>query len=239
MIAESLVVRGVVVEIPELVRIGGGEFLMGKDGSRKDEAPRHRVVIGPFRAGVRPVTNAQYTAYAAASGAAAPPFLGEARFAAPGQPVAGIGWHDAVAYCEWLRAQTGVRFRLPTEAEREYAARGRLESGDWPWTGALHPLSELIERTNQPHVPFPECANGYGLLCMAENVHEWCSDWYSADYYAVSPVEDPRGPERGERRVSRGGSWRHAQKVTRVNARSSLDPSFRYNDFGFRVCADA
>jgi formylglycine-generating enzyme required for sulfatase activity len=70
---------------------------------------------------------------------------------------------------------------------------------------------------------------------MAENVHEWCSDWYGKEYYAVSPLDDPRGPESGVRRASRGGSWRHREKVTRVSARSSIPPEFRYSDYGFRV----
>jgi formylglycine-generating enzyme required for sulfatase activity len=90
-----------------------------------------------------------------------------------------------------------------------------------------------------PHEPMPSCANGYGLLCMAENVHEWCSDWYDPRYYAVSPPENPPGPADGKRRASRGGAWRHREKTTRVNARSSLEPALRYNDFGFRVYAGA
>ena len=73
---------------------------------------------------------------------------------------------------------------------------------------------------------------------MAENVHEWCSDWYAADWYAGSPAHQPSGPESGRRRASRGGSWRHRDVTTRINARSSLDPSFHYSDFGFRVYRD-
>src|SRR5207247_11381746 len=74
-----------------------------------------------------------------------------------------------------------------------------------------------------------------GIYTMADNVHEWCMDWYGKDYYKLSPARDPGGPETGSRRASGGGSWRHQIKVTRSSARSSLDPSFRYTDYGFRV----
>jgi formylglycine-generating enzyme required for sulfatase activity len=225
--------------VPELVLLPGGEFVMGKEGStRKDEGPAHRVVLAPFQAAVAPVTNAEYAAYREATAAAEPPFVGDERFAAADAPVVGISWFEAVAYCEWLRRQTGIAFRLPTEAEREFAARGGLD-GDWPWEGERHPLQEWLDGLDRPHAPREECANAYGLRCMAENVHEWCSDWYAADYYARSPAESPRGPETGVRRASRGGAWRHREKVTRVNARSSIPPEFRYSDYGFRVYADA
>ena len=76
--------------------------------------------------------------------------------------------------------------------------------------------------------------NGCGLFDMCQNVHEWCSDWYDPRYYAVSPPENPRGPDRGTRRASRGGAWRHHIKVSRCAARSSIPPEFRYSDYGFR-----
>ncbi len=220
--------------LPELVTIPGGEFVMGKDDSRKDEGPAHRVVVGPFRAAVSPLTNAQWVAY----GAEPPPFIDEERFAAPELPVVGISWHDAVAYCDWLATQTGIPYRLPSEAEREFAALGGLPGGDWPWPGDAHPIAPWIDSREGPHAPREECTNGYGLRCVAENVHEWCSDWYAPDYYAASPAESPRGPADGKRRASRGGSWRHREKVTRINARSSIPPEFRYADYGFRVYAD-
>ncbi len=81
-------------------------------------------------------------------------------------------------------------------------------------------------------------ANGYGLHNMCDNVHEWCSDWYSANYYAISSERNPRGPEAGERRASRGGSWRHHVKMSRCAARSSIPPGFQYADYGFRVACE-
>lgn len=223
---------------PPLVLIEGGEFVMGRDDRRDDERPAHRVRIGPFRAAVAPVTNAEYARFAAATGASAPPFLGDPRFSDPDQPAVGIGWFEALAFCDWLSNVTGVRFRLPTEAEREFASRGGLTGGDWPWATA-HPVEDWIASLDQPHIPRPACANGYGLRCLAENVHEWCSDWYAPTWYASSPCDAPSGPADGKRRVARGGAWRHSVKFTRVTARSSLDPKFHYNDFGFRVYASA
>ncbi len=225
--------------VPALVVVPGGAFLMGSERGAKDERPRHRVRVGAFRAAIAPVTNAEYARFVAATGAEPPRFADDPRFDPPGQPVVGVSWFDAVAYCEWLAERTGVAFRLPSEAERERAALGGLTGVDWPWDGDQHPLAAELAKLERPHVPREECANGYGLRCVAENVHEWCADWYDANAYAASPFASPGGPAAGRRRVSRGGSWRHQVKFTRLTARASLDPAFRYNDFGFRVYAGA
>ena len=225
--------------IPELVGVPGGTFPMGNDDGRPDERPAHMVTLPAFRAAVAPVTNAQYAAYGVATGAEPAPFLGDERFAGPGQPAVGINHFEALAYCAWLAGVTGVAYRLPTEAEREYAALGGLPGGNWPWTTPPGAFIAAINAMDRPHMPAPGCANGHGLRCMAENVHEWCSDWYARDYYTASPVDNPAGPGEGKRRASRGGSWRHKEKLTAINARSSLDPSFHYSDFGFRVYANA
>lgn len=223
---------------PELVLIPGGEFVMGKAASRDDERPPHKVALGPFRAALRPVSNAEYAVFVAATGYEPAPFVAEERFSRPAQPAVGISWFDAVAYCEWLTAETGIPFRLPTEAEREYASLGGLEGVDWPWGTGEHPAATAINAADGPHEPLEQCANGYGVRCMAENVHEWCSDWYAADYYVSAPAASPTGPPSGKRRASRGGAWRHKDKFTRVTARSSIPPEFRYSDYGFRVYAD-
>ena len=81
--------------------------------------------------------------------------------------------------------------------------------------------------------------NGYGLHNMGDLVHEWCSDWYDAGYYAVSPDRNPPGPAAGQRRASRGGSWRHAVKVTRCAHRSAILPDRQLTDYGFRVALEA
>ena len=107
----------------------------------------------------------------------------------------------------------------------------------YPWGDAAE--RDLGDYGRRWYEGGPEIAGGpsnaFGLYNMADNVHEWCLEWYGKDYYKLSPARDPGGPETGSRRASRGGSWRHQIKVTRSSARSSLDPSFRYTDYGFRV----
>ncbi len=225
---------------PELVSLDGGVLLMGSERGRPDEQPVHRVEIAPFRVAVAPVTNAEFEPFLAA-GHEAPRFWDDERFNASDQPVVGVNWFDAVAYCEWLAAETGVPYRLPTESEREYASLGGLEDSDWPWPGERwqdNPVADRIAAADRPHPPAPECANGYGLRCMAENVHEWCLDWYHARAYG-DPGAGEREPAERARKVSRGGSWRHSVKFTRLKARASLAPERRYNDFGFRLYAGA
>jgi sulfatase modifying factor 1 len=169
-----------------------------------------------------------------------PPFWSDANFDHPAQPVAGVSWFEAVGYCEWLAAQTGRSYRLPTEAEWERAARGHMEQADFPW-GNEPPqfLPDYATRWQTGPEPVARYApNDFGLYNMCDNVHEWCSDWYDPGYYAISPDRNPRGPEEGKRKASRGGSWRHHVKVSRCSARSSIPPEFQYADYGFRVACD-
>jgi len=235
--------------VPPLVAIPGGAFTMGRADRRPYEGPSHRVRLAPFRAAVTPVSNAEFDLFVAETGHDVLPFRDDARFSYSDQPAVGVSWFDAVAYCDWITAATGIPFRLPREAEREFAARGAPAatdpSRDWPWGDAdpagYAPLA-FIADLEAPHVPRDACANALGLRCMAENVHEWCLDAYTRRYDpAGSAVRgiDPAQVDPEERRSSRGGSWRHRVKFTRVTARSSLRPGYRYNDYGFRVYAPA
>ena len=199
---------------------------MGSDDGRPDERPVHRVWVDAFEIGVCQVTNGDYAAFVNATGRQLPP----TPFADPEQPVVAVSWFDAVAFCEWL----GERVRLPSEAEWECAARGGVEGIRYPWGDQLPSNAAM----NEPHRVGRGTANAYGLYDVCENVHEWCSDWYAADFYGVSTERNPCGPETGTRRVSRGGSWRHQVKFSRCAARSSIAPELRYEDYGFRIARD-
>jgi len=188
----------------------------------------------------RQVTNADYKHFLQATGALPPPFWEDPNFAHPEQPVVAVSWFDALKYCEWLSSTTRRKYRLPTEAEWERSARGGVDGNLFPW-GDEPPQSvpDYDERWKTGPEPVARYApNGYGLYDICDNVHEWCSDWYAPDYYAVSPERKPRGPEPGQRRASRGGSWRHHIKVARCAARSSIPPEFQYADYGFRMACD-
>ncbi len=226
------------IESVDWIDIPGGWFWMG-GGPRSNENPRHRVRVSSFRLARAQVTREDYQRFLDASGREAPPFWDESAFAHPRMPAVGPSWNDAVAYGAWWSAETDETVRLPTEAEWEYAAKAGREViypyGDQP--------PEELPDYDQRWIDGPEPVDAYpsshpwGLLGMGENVHEWCSDWYDADYYEVSPEHDPQGPQTGRRRASRGGSWRHKVRVSRCAARSSILPDSRYSDYGFRLAS--
>lgn len=229
---------------PALVRIPEGSFFMGSESGQECERPVHRVWVDSFFFAATQVTNAEYRLFLRARSATPPPFWSDAKFNHPEQPVAGVSWHEAARYCEWLGAQTGRHYRLPTEAEWERAARGGLEQKQFPW-GDEPPqlLPDYAERWQTGPEPVGRYVpNGFGLYDICDNLHEWCSEWYDPNYYALSPECNPPGPEQSPmkppRKASRGGSWRHHIKVARCSARSSIPPEFQYADYGFRVASD-
>jgi sulfatase modifying factor 1 len=224
--------------VPDMVMIEAGIFIMGSTSGRDDEVPPHVVTLSRFHIARFPVTHKEYEIYLSKTGREPPPGWNDPKFNHPYQPAVAVSWHDAVHYCEWLSREEDAAYRLPTEAEREYACRAGTTTA-YPWGDS--PDRDCREYGQRWLMGMPEIVGGppnaFGLCNMADNVHEWCSDWYSKDYYRISPQRDPHGPECGIRRVSRGGSWRHMVKVTPSSARSAIDPSFRYTDFGFRIAA--
>lgn len=251
----------------EMVLIPAGHSLMGSTPAQtatlidKDdrlaadffhaEQPQHAVSLPAFYMDRYPVTNAQYAAFIAATGHPTPkywthaPHMGvENPFpigAKHGRhPVVGVSYTDAVAYCEWAGK------RLPTEAEWEKAARGGRVKQNYPWgnepsrnhantAGAWGKDKWLW---TSPVGSFPP--NGYGLSDMAGNVFEWCADWYNPDYYQHSQTENPKGPETGQTRVLRGGSWSNnvfGIYQMRCAYRFHARPETRNLTIGFRCAA--
>ena len=219
----------------QFARVPAGRFLMGSEAGQHDERPVHAVDLDEFECAVYPVTQAQYRQFLLATGHDLPREW-PSDITAADLPVTGVSWVDAQAYCRW-RSDAGEAMRLPTEAEWEYAARGGLEGARYP-TGDTIPAWVPHDGRGPVAGPWPVTLgepNGYGLFGIGANIHEWCADWYAADYYAQSPARNPTGPETGQRRASRGGAWRHAVTVSRCAQRSRIHPSFRYTDYGFRV----
>ena len=224
----------------EMILIREGWFWMGSENRYRWESPRHRVWVDGFAIANTPVTRGDYARFLAAGGHDDPAGWHDPSFALADQPVVGVTWFAAVTYCEWLSGLDGRPYRLPTEAEWEKTCRGGLDDAEYAW-GNEPPdaIDYFCGEWKSPKAVAAWRPNGYGLFNMGENVHEWCSDWYSDTYYAESPQRNPTGPENGTRKVSRGGSWRHQIKGSRAAHRSSLPPTYAYTDYGFRVVSEA
>ena len=217
-----------------LVAIPEGDFWMGSaemPGGPDNEWPRHRVWVPAFAIGACAVSVAEFAVFLNATDWDPPRGWGARGFDDPAQPVTGVSWLDAKEYCDWRTAHDGVRFHLPTEAMRERAARGGRDEL-YPWGNEPLARKGPLEHPDRGGLDAP---NGFGLHDMGSNVHEWCADWYARDAYATHPPRDPRGPGSSDRRSARGGSWRHTLPYSRCAARSALDPTKRFTDFGFRL----
>lgn len=219
--------------------IAAGPFKMGATGTQalEDERPLHQVTLDAFSMDIFEVTTAQYGEFLAATGRAAPwgwETVNEVHHSE--RPVIGVNWQDADAYCRWKGK------RLPTEAEWEKAARGEDERR-YPW-GNQRPTKELANfalgaRFSYSQVLMPVQAyeagkSPYGLHQMAGNVWEWVSDWYGGNYYERSPERNPTGPEQGQFKVLRGGSWSDLPKYLMTYGRFKLPPETRNSYIGFR-----
>jgi len=223
---------------PDMVIVPAGVFFMGSENGQENETPCHRVWVDRFALARFPITNREYEAFVKETHMSAPPFWCDPMFAGDDQPVVGVNWYDATTYCGWLSRRSGKTFRLPSEAEWERAARGGREGALYPWGDVPpweRPYAGCDSNTGGPARVGVNEPNDFGLYDMSEGVHEWCGDFYAYDYYRYSPERNPQGPDSGQRRVSRGGSWRHQVKFSRCAARSSLPPSFKYADYGFRL----
>lgn len=167
-------------------------------------------------------------------------------------PVVCVSWHDVNAFIDWLKGKTTIRYRLPTEAEREYAARSRGKKYKYSW-GENPPSGNIADETAKMKFPSWTVWTGYhdgyvftapvgsykpnelGLYDMTGNVWEWTLDWYATKYYAESPKNNPSGSASGENKVLRGGGWNNGPRGSRITFRGRFEPNARYNDIGFRL----
>ena len=224
-----------------LVEIPAGEFMMGSpdSGSDDNEKPQHRVrITKPFYLGVTEVMQAQYEKVMGKN----PSYFKESH---PDAPVENVSWADAREFCRKLselaaEREAGRRYRLPTEAQWEYACRagspekycygdGESRLGDYAWY--------MENSDGRTHQVGQKTANAWGLYDMHGNVWEWCADWYDSDeYYANSPMDDPTGPKVASERVSRGGGWYYSARNCRSAGRAGSTPGGRSDSLGLRVC---
>jgi formylglycine-generating enzyme required for sulfatase activity len=211
----------------KLKLIEPGKFMMGSKKGESNERPVHWVKISnPFYIGVHEVTQAQYEEVMGKN---------PSHVKGPSIPVDSVTWAEAMSFCKKLSEKEGVRYRLPTEAEWEYACRAETETeyywgdeidGEYAW--------HYDNSEDKPHDVGTRKPNDWGLYDMSGNVWEWCYDWY-APKYPGDRVKDPRGPKEGKSRVVRGGSWYNSAKYCRSATRSRYNPNRTSDYTGFRV----
>lgn len=223
---------------PEMITVTGGTFKMGDthgDGG-SDEQPVHSVTVKTFKIAKTETTVLQWKTFCNATGRKMPdaPEWGWI----DSHPIVNVSWNDAIAYTEWLSEKFNAAYRLPTEAEWEYAARGGNQSKGTKYSGSKSPDNAGWYEENSGGTTHPvagKTPNELGLYDMSGNVWEWCMDRYGSDYYGSSPNADPKGPASGSYRVLRGGGWDDATSRYRVTIRFNNDPSDGSHTDGFRV----
>ena len=213
----------------KLAYIPAGDFNMGsppKEKGRQDDELLHKVEITrPFRIGTTEVTQAQWRTVMGSN---------PSNFTGDDLPVEKVSWKNAVAFCKKLSETEGKTYRLPTEAEWEYACRAGV-SGPFAGTGQIDDMAWYDENSQeQSHTVATKTPNAWGLFDMHGNVSEWCSDYYNSDYPEAN-ITNPIGPLEGKYRVIRGGSWGYFEPSCRCAARSSAPPSYQLKQTGLRI----
>jgi len=227
----------------ELVWITPGTFMMGSPDSDSeafdDEKPQHEVTLTKgYHLGKYEVTRGQFAQFVKATGHKTKYDWQNPGFAqSDDHPVANVSWDDALAFCRWLSKQEGCEYRLPTEAEWEYACRAGTTTPRYNGRGveAVDQIAWFVGNSgNATHSVGKRQANAWGLYDMQGNVWEWCSD-YRIGKYQVIKCTDPKGPTEGTDRVNRGGGWHFVARYCRSASRDGSDPSYASSSFGFRL----
>lgn len=228
----------------KMVYVEGGEFLMGATAeqgmeSDRDERPAHRVKLNSYYIGECEITQEEWAKVMGTSvqQQAAKANLATFRGIGPDYPMYYVSWEDAKAFCQELSRVTGKTYRLPTEAQWEYAARGgkKADGTKYSGSGSIDAVAWYGNNSkSSTHPVKSKQANGLGIYDMSGNVWEWCSDWY-APSYNISSTNNPSGTVVGSHRVLRGGSWYYSARSCRVSSRSYTTPGYRSYLSGFRV----
>jgi formylglycine-generating enzyme required for sulfatase activity len=221
---------------PEMIFVKGGEFKMGSVVGGADERPVHVVALDDFYIGKFEVSQMEWKTIMSADT--------NKRFfeGCDSCPVERVSWYNVQEFIDSLNARTGMNFRLPSEAEWEYAARGGTLTKGYKFSGSNSDVNVGWKVGNSGSMTHPigrKKPNELGIYDMTGNVFEWCSDWYSAQWYQVSQGINPTGPVEGSFRVIRGGSWFYDHSGLRNTDRESANPSYRYGYVGFRLCRSA
>jgi formylglycine-generating enzyme required for sulfatase activity len=213
----------------ELKRIEPGSFMMGSDRGDIDEKPVHEVKIAkPFYIGVYELTQEQYEKVMGTN---------PSRFKEPKRPVENVSWADAKAFCRKLSEMEKAEYRLPTEAEWEYACRAGTQTVFyWGDNFDTSYFRCAFNSGNESRPVGTVKPNAWGLYDMSGNVWEWCEDWYADRGYTPTETTDPTGPKAGSRRVVRGGSWCGTPEDCRSANRLGYAADGRLYTIGFRVC---
>jgi formylglycine-generating enzyme required for sulfatase activity len=233
----------------KLAYVAPGSFQMGSNDGEADEKPVHEVHLSHgFWMGTVAVTQAEYrTVTRNEEGDTAGSATDPSKFKDSRNPVETVSWDDAVAFCEKLttrerdagRLPAGLEYRLPTEAEWEYAARGGAKSEGYTYSGSNTATDVAWHDANSDNGPHPvgqKQPNELGLYDMSGNVWEWCLGWYDAGYYGRSPNADPENSQASSYRVRRGGSWIDDAGGVRSAYRFGLGPGQANGTVGFRAC---
>ncbi|MGE4297132.1 MAG: formylglycine-generating enzyme family protein [Desulfovibrionaceae bacterium] len=217
----------------EFVWVPGGCFQMGSENGAEDEKPVHEVCVDGFWMGKCEVTNAQYRVFRSVHDSGA--YEGHS-LNGQDQPVVNVSWDDARGYAAWLSNKGNGRFRLPTEAEWEYAARSGGKAERFAGGQDVNRLAWYARNSDsRTHPVGRKTPNGLGLYDMSGNVYEWCQDRHSSGYYASSPRENPPGPSEGSGNMCRGGSWFDGPWYLRSTSRTPATPLTAGELIGFRL----
>ena len=218
----------------KMIKVDGGTFRMGSNDSEasSNEKSVHSVTLSDYYIGETEVTQELWVAVMGSN---------PSYFRGSTKPVENVSWNDCREFIKKLNQLTGKNFRLPTEAEWEYAARGGNKSRGYKYSGSNNISDVAWYSDNSSWATHPVCIkspNELGLYDMSGNVWEWCSDWYGENYYSSSPQTNPIGPNSGSSRVFRGGDYILDAQFCRVAIRGGNTPGLRFDGLGLRlVCA--